>query len=57
MSVPCVIGKEGVLHTVRQKLTEKEKAGVQFCADNIRTTIRECGILREQNIESTEDEN
>lgn len=49
MSVPCVIGREGVYCTVRQKLSEQEKAAVQTCADNIRTILRECGILQEAN--------
>ncbi|XP_076761894.1 L-lactate dehydrogenase [Xylocopa sonorina] len=47
MSVPCVIGREGVYCTVRQKLTEQEKSAVQTCADNIRGILRECGILQE----------
>ncbi|XP_015598303.1 L-lactate dehydrogenase [Cephus cinctus] len=47
MSVPCVLGREGVHHTVRQKLTEAEKTALQSCADNIRNTLRECGILKE----------
>ncbi|XP_017881405.1 L-lactate dehydrogenase-like [Ceratina calcarata] len=49
MSVPCVIGREGVYCTVRQKLSEHEKAAVQTCADKIRTILRECGILQETN--------
>ncbi|CAL7935477.1 unnamed protein product [Xylocopa violacea] len=47
MSVPCVIGREGVYCTVRQKLTEQEKSAVQTCADSIRGILRECGILQE----------
>ncbi|XP_035727692.1 L-lactate dehydrogenase-like [Vespa mandarinia] len=47
MSVPCVIGREGVHCTVRQKLTDQEKLEVQACADSIRNTLRECGILQE----------
>ncbi|XP_076287370.1 L-lactate dehydrogenase A-like 6A [Lasioglossum baleicum] len=46
MSVPCVIGREGVYCTVRQKLSEQEKAAVQTCADSIRGVLRECGILQ-----------
>lgn len=52
MSVPCVIGREGVYCTVRQKLTEQEKAAVQTCADNIRNILRESGILQETNNEA-----
>ncbi|XP_048515552.1 L-lactate dehydrogenase-like [Athalia rosae] len=47
MSIPCVIGKDGVYHTVRQKLTDSEKLAVQKCADDIRNVLRTCGILRE----------
>ncbi|EFN62192.1 L-lactate dehydrogenase [Camponotus floridanus] len=47
MSVPCVLGREGVCATVRQKLNDQEKAAVQRCADGIRNVLRECGILRE----------
>ncbi|XP_046734187.1 L-lactate dehydrogenase-like [Diprion similis] len=47
MSIPCVLGKDGVHHTVRQKLTDTEKMGVQECADNIRNQLRTCGILQE----------
>ncbi|XP_063986220.1 L-lactate dehydrogenase-like [Diachasmimorpha longicaudata] len=47
MSVPCVLGREGVHHTVRQKLTDQEKSCVQACADAIRNTLRDCGILQE----------
>ncbi|XP_034191224.1 L-lactate dehydrogenase [Osmia lignaria lignaria] len=47
MSVPCVLGREGVYCTVRQKLTEQEKSAVQTCADKIRSALRECGILQE----------
>ncbi|KAF7382201.1 hypothetical protein HZH66_013633 [Vespula vulgaris] len=47
MSVPCVIGREGVHCTVRQKLTDQEKLEVQACADSIRSILRECGILQE----------
>ncbi|XP_070167942.1 L-lactate dehydrogenase isoform X2 [Polyergus mexicanus] len=47
MSVPCVLGREGVRATVRQKLNDQEKAAVQRCADGIRNVLRECGILRE----------
>ncbi|XP_003705633.2 L-lactate dehydrogenase [Megachile rotundata] len=47
MSVPCVLGREGVYCTVRQKLTEEEKTAVQTCADKIRGALRECGILQE----------
>lgn len=49
MSVPCVLGREGVYATVRQKLNDQEKTSVQQCADNIRDVLRECGILREMN--------
>ncbi|KAK2585738.1 hypothetical protein KPH14_010349 [Odynerus spinipes] len=49
MSVPCVVGREGVHCTVRQKLTDKEKTLVQECADNIRNVLRDCGILQESN--------
>lgn len=56
MSMPCVIGKEGVLCTVRQKLTDEEKTGLQFCADTIRSAIRECGVLRED-VDGSEAEN
>lgn len=52
MSVPCVIGREGVYCTVRQKLSEQEKAAVQTCADNIRNILRESGILQENNNEA-----
>lgn len=52
MSVPCVIGREGVYCTVRQKLSEQEKAAVQTCADNIRNILRESGILQENNNET-----
>ncbi|CAK9797915.1 L-lactate dehydrogenase [Anthophora quadrimaculata] len=48
MSVPCVLGREGVYCTVRQKLTEKEKTAVQACADSIRSVLRECGILSQE---------
>ncbi|KOC64077.1 L-lactate dehydrogenase [Habropoda laboriosa] len=48
MSVPCVLGREGVYCTVRQKLTEQEKTAVQACADNIRSVLRECGILSQE---------
>ena len=51
MSVPCVIGREGVYCTVRQKLSEHEKSAVQTCADSIRGILRECGILQETNNE------
>ncbi|KOX77690.1 L-lactate dehydrogenase [Melipona quadrifasciata] len=51
MSVPCVIGREGVYCTVRQKLSEQEKSAVQTCADSIRGILRECGILQETNNE------
>ncbi|XP_043784030.1 L-lactate dehydrogenase A-like 6A [Apis laboriosa] len=54
MSVPCVIGREGVYCTVRQKLSEQEKAAVQTCADNIRNILRESGILQENNNNETE---
>ncbi|XP_020290515.1 uncharacterized protein LOC109858050 [Pseudomyrmex gracilis] len=47
MSFPCVLGREGVHATVRQKLNEQEKTAVERCADNIRNVLRECGILRE----------
>ncbi|XP_051161586.1 uncharacterized protein LOC127281755 [Leptopilina boulardi] len=47
MSIPCVIGKEGILQTVKQKLSDEEKNALQNCADGIRSTIRECGILKE----------
>lgn len=47
MSVPCVLGREGVYATVRQKLNDQEKTAVQQCADSIRGVLRECGILRE----------
>ncbi|XP_024884031.1 L-lactate dehydrogenase-like [Temnothorax curvispinosus] len=47
MSVPCVLGREGVYATVRQKLNDQEKTAVQRCADSIRGVLRECGILRE----------
>lgn len=47
MSVPCVLGREGVYATVRQKLNDQEKTAVQWCADSIRGVLRECGILRE----------
>ncbi|KAG5324996.1 LDHA dehydrogenase, partial [Pseudoatta argentina] len=47
MSVPCVLGREGVYATVRQKLNEQEKTAIQRCADSIRNVLRECGILRE----------
>ncbi|EGI58430.1 L-lactate dehydrogenase A chain [Acromyrmex echinatior] len=47
MSVPCVLGREGVYATVRQKLNEQEKTAIQRCADSIRDVLRECGILRE----------
>ncbi|KAL2713254.1 L-lactate dehydrogenase [Vespula squamosa] len=47
MSVPCVIGREGVHCTVRQKLTDQEKLDVQACADSIRNILRDCGILQE----------
>ncbi|XP_015182794.1 PREDICTED: L-lactate dehydrogenase-like [Polistes dominula] len=47
MSIPCVIGREGVHCTVRQKLTDQEKLEVQACADSIRNTLRESGILQE----------
>ncbi|XP_068978783.1 L-lactate dehydrogenase-like [Bombus flavifrons] len=52
MSVPCVIGREGVYCTVRQKLSEQEKSAVQTCADSIRSILRECGILQETNNET-----
>ncbi|XP_017759796.1 PREDICTED: L-lactate dehydrogenase-like [Eufriesea mexicana] len=52
MSVPCVIGREGVYCTVRQKLSEQEKSAVQACADSIRGVLRECGILQETNNET-----
>lgn len=45
MSVPCVLGREGVHHTVRQKLTDQEKSFVQTSADGIRNILRDCGIL------------
>ena len=54
MSVPCTIGKDGVIQTVRQKLSEQEKMGIQFCADSIRAAIRECGIFKEKNTEAVE---
>lgn len=47
MSVPCVLGREGVYATVRQKLNDQEKTAVQRCADSVRAVLRECGILRE----------
>jgi len=49
MSVPCVLGREGVYTTVRQKLNDQEKTAIQRCADSIRDVLRECGILRESN--------
>lgn len=52
MSVPCVIGREGVYCTVRQKLSEQEKSAVQTCADSIRSILRESGILQETNHET-----
>lgn len=54
MSVPCVIGREGVYCTVRQKLTEPEKSAVQTCADSIRGVLRECGILQDSQNDSEE---
>ncbi|XP_043263086.1 L-lactate dehydrogenase A-like 6A [Colletes gigas] len=54
MSVPCVIGREGVYCTVRQKLTDKEKADVQTCANNIRAVLRECGVLQDSKNETEE---
>ncbi|XP_053972183.1 L-lactate dehydrogenase-like [Hylaeus volcanicus] len=54
MSVPCVIGREGVYCTVRQKLTDQEKAAVQACADSIRVVLRECGVLQESKNELEE---
>ncbi|XP_025072917.1 L-lactate dehydrogenase A chain-like [Pogonomyrmex barbatus] len=47
MSVPCVLGREGVCAMVRQKLNDREKTAIQRCADSIRGVLRECGILRE----------
>lgn len=47
MSLPCVLGREGVQATMRQKLNEAEKKAVQRCADNIRNVLRESGILLE----------
>lgn len=49
MSVPCVLGREGVYARVRQELSEQEKTAIQRCADDIRNMLRECGILREPN--------
>ncbi|XP_076170832.1 uncharacterized protein LOC143148413 [Ptiloglossa arizonensis] len=54
MSVPCVIGREGVYCTVRQKLTDREKTAVQTCADSIRFTLRECGLFQESKNETNE---
>ncbi|XP_043469910.1 L-lactate dehydrogenase A chain-like isoform X1 [Leptopilina heterotoma] len=51
MSIPCVIGREGILQTVKQKLSDEEKNALQKCADEIRSTIRECGILQEDESE------
>ncbi|EFN82343.1 L-lactate dehydrogenase [Harpegnathos saltator] len=47
MSVPCVLGREGVYAKMRQNLNDHEKAAVQRCADNIRAVLRECGIFCE----------
>lgn len=47
MSVPCVLGREGVYARLRQKLNDQEKTAVQQSADSIRDVLRECGILRE----------
>ncbi|KAK0180554.1 hypothetical protein PV327_002922 [Microctonus hyperodae] len=47
MSVPCVLGKEGVHHALRQKLTDQEKLKIQACANGIRNVLREYGILEE----------
>ncbi|XP_070513004.1 L-lactate dehydrogenase-like [Cardiocondyla obscurior] len=49
MSVPCVLGREGVHARVRQKLNDQEKTALQRCADSIRDVLRECGIPRESN--------
>ncbi|KAH0946522.1 hypothetical protein HN011_008779 [Eciton burchellii] len=54
MSLPCVLGREGVHAKVRQKLNEQEKTAVQRCADNIRNVLRECGILQESEVELEE---
>lgn len=48
VSVPCVLGREGVHAIVRQTLNDQEKTAVQRCADDIRGVLRECGILRER---------
>lgn len=47
MSVPCVLCKDGVYHTMRQKLSEQEKSSLQACADSIRNVLRDSGILQE----------
>ncbi|XP_043285766.1 L-lactate dehydrogenase A chain-like [Venturia canescens] len=47
MSVPCVLGREGVHHKVRQRLTDQEKSSLQACADSIRNALRDSGILRD----------
>ncbi|XP_023289680.1 L-lactate dehydrogenase A chain-like [Orussus abietinus] len=47
MSVPCVVCREGVHCTLRQKLTDSEKSAVQTCADNIRGVLRESGIFQD----------
>jgi len=54
MSLPCVLGREGVHAKVRQKLNDQEKTAVQRCADNIRNVLRECGILQESQVEVEE---